>query len=170
MRLHESTASGKLRSLPSEGAATQTAGREEGAASTRKTIGIIQARMGSERLPGKILAPLGGRPLLAQLCSRIRPARVDEWWLATTSDPADDVTEAKTPSAPMRFGFAAAWPRATQMLTQLMNRIGVRPELAKRPSCAPDFLWDMELSSFGFPLWRGRRQKFSTISITIAFM
>jgi CTP:molybdopterin cytidylyltransferase MocA len=90
--------------------------------------------MGSERLPGKILAPLGGRPLLAQLCSRIRPARVDEWWLATTSDPADDVTEAKTPNAPMRFGFAAAWPRATQMLTQLMNRIGVRPELAKRPS------------------------------------
>lgn len=59
-----------------------------------KTIGVIQARMGSERLPGKILAPLAGRPLLAQLCSRIGPARVDEWWLATTSDPADDVTEA----------------------------------------------------------------------------
>jgi len=60
----------------------------------KKTVGIIQARMGSERLPGKILAPLGGRPLLAQLCARIGPARVDEWWLATTSDPADDVTEA----------------------------------------------------------------------------
>ena len=59
-----------------------------------KTIGVIQARMGSERLPGKILAPLGGRPLLAQLCSRIISARVDEWWLATSSDPADDVTEA----------------------------------------------------------------------------
>ncbi len=60
----------------------------------KKTIGVIQARMGSERLPGKILAPLGGRPLLAQLCSRIGSARVDEWWLATSSDPADDVTEA----------------------------------------------------------------------------
>jgi len=59
-----------------------------------KTIGVIQARMGSERLPGKIIAPLGGRPLLAQLVSRIGPARVDEWWLATSSDPADDVTEA----------------------------------------------------------------------------
>jgi spore coat polysaccharide biosynthesis protein SpsF len=32
--------------------------------------------------------------LLAQLCARIEPARVDEWWLATSSDPADDVTEA----------------------------------------------------------------------------
>lgn len=59
-----------------------------------KTIGIIQARMGSERLPGKILAPLAGRPMLAQLTARIRPARVDEWWLATTSEPADDATEA----------------------------------------------------------------------------
>lgn len=59
-----------------------------------KTIGIIQARMGSERLPGKILAPLGGRPMLALLTSRVGSARVEEWWLATSSDPADDVTEA----------------------------------------------------------------------------
>jgi spore coat polysaccharide biosynthesis protein SpsF len=59
-----------------------------------KTIGVIQARMGSKRLPGKIIAPLGGRPLLAQLWARIGRARVDEWWLATSSDPTDDVTEA----------------------------------------------------------------------------
>jgi len=59
-----------------------------------KTVGIIQARMRSERLPGKILSPLGGRPLLALLATRVARARVDEWWLATTSDPADDVTEA----------------------------------------------------------------------------
>ena len=59
-----------------------------------KTIGIIQARIGSSRLPAKILAPLAGRPLLDQLYARIAPARVDEWWLATSSDPSDDVTEA----------------------------------------------------------------------------
>jgi spore coat polysaccharide biosynthesis protein SpsF len=59
-----------------------------------KTIGIIQARMGSDRLPGKILAPLGGRPLIAQLWSRIAHSHVDEWWLATSSHPGDDVTEA----------------------------------------------------------------------------
>jgi len=58
------------------------------------TIGIIQARMGSERLPGKILAPLGGRPLLARLVSRIARARVAEWWLATSEHPSDDVTAA----------------------------------------------------------------------------
>jgi len=59
-----------------------------------KTVGIIQARMRSERLPGKILAPLCGRPLLALLATRLARAPVDEWWLATSSDPADDVTEA----------------------------------------------------------------------------
>lgn len=59
-----------------------------------KTIGIIQARIGSSRLPAKILAPLAGRPLLDQLFARIARARVDEWWLATSSDPSDDVTEA----------------------------------------------------------------------------
>ncbi|MCR9094471.1 MAG: NTP transferase domain-containing protein [bacterium] len=59
-----------------------------------KTIGIIQARMGSERLPGKILAPLQGRPVLGLVADRLRAARVDEWWLATSEGPADDVTEA----------------------------------------------------------------------------
>ena len=57
------------------------------------TIGIIQARMASERLPGKILAPLAGRPALALLRERLAKARVDGWWLATTTEPADDVTE-----------------------------------------------------------------------------
>jgi spore coat polysaccharide biosynthesis protein SpsF len=57
-------------------------------------IGIIQARLGSSRLPGKILAPLAGRPLLAVLASRLASARVDEWWLATTHERDDDVTAA----------------------------------------------------------------------------
>lgn len=59
-----------------------------------KTIGIIEARMASSRLPGKILAPLADRPLLERLHARITCSRIDEWWLTTTSDPSDDVTEA----------------------------------------------------------------------------
>lgn len=50
--------------------------------------------MGSERLPGKILAPLKGRPILGLIADRLRTARVDEWWLATSEAPVDDVTEA----------------------------------------------------------------------------
>lgn len=78
-----------------------TTSRAEGArASARRgravgrTIGVIRARMGSGRLPGRMIAPLAGRPLLALLRARVAAARVDEWWLATSGRPTDDVTEA----------------------------------------------------------------------------
>ena len=58
------------------------------------TIGIIQARLGSSRLPGKILAPLAARCLLDLLVARLAGSRVDQWWLATTNSREDDVTEA----------------------------------------------------------------------------
>jgi spore coat polysaccharide biosynthesis protein SpsF len=55
------------------------------------TLGVIQGRMGSTRLPGKLLVPIAGRPLLTLLVARIRDAGVDDWWLATTTRPEDDV-------------------------------------------------------------------------------
>lgn len=59
-----------------------------------QVIGVIQARMGSTRLPGKLLAPIADQPLLRVIVDRVRAARVDEWWLATTTDPADTVAAA----------------------------------------------------------------------------
>mgnify|MGYP001121879689 CR=1 FL=1 len=57
-----------------------------------KIIGIVQARMDSSRLYGKILHPLKGLPLLALLARRLENAKVDEWWLATTREKEDDLT------------------------------------------------------------------------------
>jgi len=55
-----------------------------------KTI-VVQGRTGSTRLPGKILRPLAGRPLLERQLDRIRAARGPfELVVATTVDPADD--------------------------------------------------------------------------------
>jgi spore coat polysaccharide biosynthesis protein SpsF len=59
-----------------------------------KVCAIIQARMTSTRLPGKVLAPLAGVPLLAALVDRTRTSRVESWWLATTDRREDDVTAA----------------------------------------------------------------------------
>jgi spore coat polysaccharide biosynthesis protein SpsF len=55
------------------------------------TIAVIQARTGSTRFPGKVLADLRGRPMLAHVVQRVRScATVDEVVVATTTHPADD--------------------------------------------------------------------------------
>ncbi|MHC1740425.1 MAG: NTP transferase domain-containing protein [Anaerolineaceae bacterium] len=57
-----------------------------------KTVAIIQARMSSSRLPGKVLKEAGGRPLLERMVERVRKASlVDETLVATTEDISDDV-------------------------------------------------------------------------------
>lgn len=51
----------------------------------------IEARMTSSRLPGKVLLPLGGRPVLERLIERIKRARYpDEVVVATTINKADE--------------------------------------------------------------------------------
>jgi spore coat polysaccharide biosynthesis protein SpsF len=57
-----------------------------------KIIAIIQARMGSTRLPGKALMDMEGRTVLARVVSRLRRAtRIDEIAVATTNSADDDV-------------------------------------------------------------------------------
>jgi spore coat polysaccharide biosynthesis protein SpsF len=56
-----------------------------------KVVAVVEARMSSARLPGKVLMRAGGRPLLAVLVSRLRRAAgIDEIVIATTVNPADD--------------------------------------------------------------------------------
>ena len=56
-----------------------------------KLIAVIQARMGSTRLPGKVMAPLSGAPLLQRLIERIQAARTElEVVVATSVDAGDD--------------------------------------------------------------------------------
>jgi spore coat polysaccharide biosynthesis protein SpsF len=58
---------------------------------TARTVAIIQARTGSTRLPGKVLLPLLGRPILSLVVERAaRAGLVDEVVVATTVDPSDD--------------------------------------------------------------------------------
>ena len=55
---------------------------------------IIQARMDSTRLPGKVLMPLGGSTMLDILVSRLKESRLP-LILATSMLPSNDVLEAK---------------------------------------------------------------------------
>lgn len=57
-----------------------------------KVVAIIQARMGSTRLPGKVLLDLAGEPMLARVVARgQRATTLQEVIVATTTDPVDDV-------------------------------------------------------------------------------
>ncbi len=59
-----------------------------------KIIATIEARMTSTRLPGKVLLPAAGRPMLAHLIRRLRAVpSLDGIILATTVNFADDVIE-----------------------------------------------------------------------------
>ncbi len=56
-----------------------------------RTVAIVQARMGSRRLPGKVLALLGGAPVLRHVTSRAAQARTVDYVVVATSDkPGDD--------------------------------------------------------------------------------
>lgn len=56
---------------------------------------MIQARMGSTRLPGKVLEDLAGRPVLWHVIRRVRQAALpDEILVTTTTNPEDDRIEA----------------------------------------------------------------------------
>ncbi len=54
-------------------------------------VATIEARMGSSRLPGKVLMPLAGKPALERMVDRIRRANcIDQVVLATTVSANDD--------------------------------------------------------------------------------
>ena len=59
-----------------------------------KVVAIIQGRMTSSRLPGKILADIAGQPMLQRVFIRTsRAATVNETIFATTTDASDDPVE-----------------------------------------------------------------------------
>jgi spore coat polysaccharide biosynthesis protein SpsF len=58
----------------------------------RRITGIIQARTGSTRLPGKVLADICGEAMLTHIIKRARHSRLcKSFILATTIDPVDDI-------------------------------------------------------------------------------
>ncbi|HEY8303203.1 MAG TPA: glycosyltransferase family protein [Solirubrobacteraceae bacterium] len=55
------------------------------------TFGFVQARMGSTRLPGKVLEPLAGRPAVARVLERVaRAPGIDGVALLTSDTPGDE--------------------------------------------------------------------------------
>lgn len=63
-------------------------------AELRPVVAIVQARMSSTRLPGKVMKPIAGRPILWHVVNRLSAASlIDEIVVATTTGPEDDIIE-----------------------------------------------------------------------------
>ncbi len=61
-----------------------------------RTVAIIQARLGSTRLPGKVLLDLGGKTVLGRVVERVgRMKTVKDLVVATSSLESDDAIEAE---------------------------------------------------------------------------
>lgn len=59
-----------------------------------KIVAIVQARMGSSRLPGKMMKPILGKPVLELLIERLKRVKLlDEIVIATTTNKKDKVLE-----------------------------------------------------------------------------
>lgn len=77
---------------------------------------VVQARMGSSRLPGKTLADIGGRPMLGRLVDRaLLIPGVEHVVIATTVEPAD--------KAILRFAEAEGLPASAGSEQDVLDRI-----------------------------------------------
>lgn len=63
--------------------------------SKKRTVAIIQARMSSSRLPGKVMAEISGRSMLYHVVKRVERAKMIDLVTVATSDlRSDDIIEA----------------------------------------------------------------------------
>src|SRR3972149_5356383 len=97
-----------------------------------KTVCIVQARMGSTRLPGKVLLPLNGHSVIGEVLTRCRRiAGVDEVVCAIPLTKGNDkladeaANYCKVDVNPCQEGHAGPHRprRATSLQTQLIVRI-----------------------------------------------
>jgi spore coat polysaccharide biosynthesis protein SpsF len=78
-----------------------------------RTLVVVQARTGSTRLPGKVLLPVAGAPLLLRMLDRVLAARSRfDLVVATTDRPEDDALAAKV----RRFGVRVFRGHSTDLL------------------------------------------------------
>jgi spore coat polysaccharide biosynthesis protein SpsF len=125
---------------------------------------ILQARMGSKRLPGKVLADVAGRPLLEHCLIRLAAAGVGPVILATSTSPADDALAAKAAGLGFqavrgpeddvlqRFALAADYVNARFFIRATADNPAVDIDSAARVIAAIEGLGADHVVESGLPL------------------
>ena len=123
---------------------------------TERIVGVIPSRWGSTRFPGKSLAPIAGRPLLARVIDRVRlTRRLDAVWVATDDARIAEAARAAgaepvmTPSNLPSGTDRVAWALRGRDAEIVVNIQGDEPLLdpaavdAVAAALADDPTWDM---------------------------
>jgi spore coat polysaccharide biosynthesis protein SpsF len=114
---------------------------------------VVQARTGSTRLPGKVLLPLAGKPLLGRMLERLRAVKAPfELIVATTTDASDDAV-VETAAA---FETRVYRGHPTDLLDRHVGaaRLARADVVVKIPSDCP--LIAPEVVEHVFAVWRER--------------
>ena len=132
-----------------------------------KAVGVIPARYASTRFPGKILAPVAGKPLVQWVVERVKLARrLDEVMLATDdqriADAAADwdvqvvMTDPSHPSGTDRMAEAAGHTDASILVNIQGDEPLIEPQLIDDlvESIAGDSVFDMATAAVPITLER----------------
>jgi spore coat polysaccharide biosynthesis protein SpsF len=118
-----------------------------------RVVAIVQARMGSTRFPGKVLAPFAGSTVLGHMLGRLgRVARPLDLRVATTDLTEDDAVVAACADAGVDV-FRGSAEDVLGRFAACVESLAVRPELvlricADRPLVCP-VLVDELVSAYG---------------------
>jgi spore coat polysaccharide biosynthesis protein SpsF (cytidylyltransferase family) len=101
-------------------------------------IAVVQARMGSHRLPGKVLAPIGDRPLIAWTLAALAAVNeVSEIVVATTILPEDD----RLADRVRESGWAVHRGSPRDVLSRCWEAVALRrPDLVVRATADNPFI------------------------------
>jgi len=116
-----------------------------------RIVGIVQARMGSTRLPGKVLRPLAGRTVLGRVVRAAHESAVlDDLVIATTTEPADDAVVAEA----QRLGVACYRGPVDDVLTRFLGALDEHPADAVMRFTADCPLLDPDIVALAATVWR----------------
>jgi len=131
-----------------------------------KIVAIIQARMNSTRLPGKVLLDLGGQTVLARVIRRLQRARlIDEIVVATTKSVIDDPIVRECDRLSIRF-FRGEERDVLDRYYQAAQRIGAEGIVRITSDCP---LNDPEITDHTIGAFLERRPDYASNALQRTF-
>ncbi|GAB3357403.1 cytidylyltransferase domain-containing protein [Modestobacter lapidis] len=129
-----------------------------------RVAAVVQARMGSTRLPGKVLRPLGGRPVLSWVLRAVEASGcADEVVVATTVLPEDDPVEQWARES----GVAVVRGSADDVLARYLDALAAHPADAVVRLTADCPLLDPALLRGVVALWRSAPDAYDYVATTL---